>query len=33
MTVGTRERLFYALEALPNATAQQTKIRDGWLKR
>jgi len=33
MNVGSRERLFYSLEALPNATAQQMKIRDGWLKR
>ena len=33
MNVGSRERLFYSLEEIPNATPRQISLRDGWLKR
>lgn len=33
MTVGSRAYTSFALTETPNATAQQIKVRDGWLKR
>lgn len=32
MTVGSRDETAYVLAELPQATAQQSKIREGWLK-
>lgn len=33
MKVGSREFINFSLVEIPNATAQQLRIRNGWLKR